>query len=166
MEQLGINVTGLLGQAVNFLLLLALLRLVAYKPIIRMLDERSARIKESMERAENIQRQAARTEEEFALRLTEARREAQSIIGQANQIAERVRADEVEKTRQLLEDMRTRALSDIERERERAVTDVRKQASELVLMATTKVLGRTLDSATHQQLIDNALAEVQNINSN
>ena len=51
MEGLGVSLQGLIAQLINFILLLVILRAVAYKPIIRMLDERSARIRESMERA-------------------------------------------------------------------------------------------------------------------
>ena len=54
MEGLGINVPAILAQIINFSILLGLLYLVAYKPIMRMLDERSLKIKESMERTELI----------------------------------------------------------------------------------------------------------------
>src|SRR5947207_2200638 len=88
---LGVNLPGLVAQAINFLLLLLILRLIAYKPILRMLDERSARIRESMERAEELKAEAARTEQQFTARLTEAQRQAQEIVSQANQFAQRIR---------------------------------------------------------------------------
>jgi len=44
LEALGINLGYLISQIVNFTLLAVLLYFVAYKPILRMLDERSARI--------------------------------------------------------------------------------------------------------------------------
>ena len=64
MEGLGINLPLLLAQVINFLLLFGLLYLFAYKPILRMFDERSQRIKESMDETEAIKEQAARAEEE------------------------------------------------------------------------------------------------------
>ena len=54
MEGIGINLPILLAQVINFVILLVLLYLVAYKPLMRMLDERSQRVKESMEQAEQI----------------------------------------------------------------------------------------------------------------
>ena len=60
MEGLGINVPTLTAQIVNFAILLGLLYLVAYRPLMRMLDERSRRIKESMEQTELIKEQAAK----------------------------------------------------------------------------------------------------------
>jgi len=165
-EALGVSVPGVLAQLVNFVLLLVILRLIAYKPVIRMLDERSARIRESMERAEEIKQQAARTEEEFARRLAEARREGQEIVAQAEKISERIRLDEVEKTKAQLEELRTRALADISLERERAVTELRQQVAELALFAAGRIVGHSLDHASHVQLIDDALAEAEKLGRN
>lgn len=163
MEALGISVSGLVAQFVNFILLLLILRAVAYKPIIQMLDERSRRIRESMERAEEVKRQAASTEEEFARRLADARREGQEIIAQAEKIAERLRQDEMDKTRQDLEQLRAKALEDIERERERAVTELRQQVADLALFAAGRVVGRSLDQTSHYRLVDEALAEAEKL---
>ena len=65
MDKLGINLGYLVSQIVNFTLLAVLLYFVAYKPILRMLDERSARIKKGLEDAETASRRAAEMEQEF-----------------------------------------------------------------------------------------------------
>jgi F-type H+-transporting ATPase subunit b len=165
-EGLGISASGLIAQFVNLILLLVILRAVAYKPIIRMLDERSARIRESMERADEIKIQAARTEEEFARRLTEARRESQDIIAQAEKISERLRQDELDKTRRQLEELRARALEDIAVERERAIEELRKQVADLAILAATRAVGRSLDQTSHYRLIQEALSEAEKLKSN
>lgn len=166
MEGLGVSVPGLLSQFVNFILLLLILRAVAYKPIMRMLDERSARIRESMQRADEIKEQAAQTEQEFARRLDEARREGQAIIGQAEKIADRLRQDELEKTRQVLDELRAKALDDIGRERERAISDLRRQVADLAILAAGRAVGKSLDQASHNRLIQEALTEAERLNSN
>jgi F-type H+-transporting ATPase subunit b len=166
LEGLGVSVPGLISQFVNFILLLLILRAVAYKPIIRMLDERSARIRESMERAEEIKEQAARTEQEFARRLDEARREGQAIIGQSEKIAERLRQDELEKTRQVVDQLRAKALDDIARERERAIADLRRQVGELAVLAAGRAVGQSLDHESHNRLIQEALSEAERLNPN
>ena len=83
MAELGINLPVLLTQVVTIIILLVLLRLVAYKPIMRMLDERSRRIKESMEQAEAIKEQSARAGEEVRKQLEAASREGQERIARA-----------------------------------------------------------------------------------
>ena len=47
--ELGISWPTLVGQIVGFVILLVVLYLFAYKPVLRMLDERSRKIKESIE---------------------------------------------------------------------------------------------------------------------
>jgi F-type H+-transporting ATPase subunit b len=166
LEGLGISVPGLLSQFVNFILLLFLLRAVAYKPILRMLDERSARIRESMERAEELKTQAARTEEEFTRRLADARRESQDIIAQGEKISERLRQDDLDKTRRQVEEIRIKALEDIARERESAIAELRKQVADLAVLAATRAVGRSLDQSSHLRLIQEALVEAEKLNSN
>jgi F-type H+-transporting ATPase subunit b len=63
MGAIGINWQYLLAQLINFGILFALLSVFLYKPMRRKLDERSAKIKESMEQAEQIKQQLANTEQ-------------------------------------------------------------------------------------------------------
>ena len=63
--ELGINLPQLIAQLVNFGILFLLLRLVAYKPIMKMLDERSKRVQDSMAQTEQIKQQATDAEAEF-----------------------------------------------------------------------------------------------------
>ena len=91
MEALGINLGLLISQIVNFTLLAILLYFVAYKPVLRMLDDRSARIQKGLEDAEEASRRAAQMEQEFEQRMAEARREGQEIIAQSTQMSEKAR---------------------------------------------------------------------------
>ncbi|MHB8993272.1 MAG: F0F1 ATP synthase subunit B family protein, partial [Chloroflexota bacterium] len=80
LEALGINLPSLAWHTFNFLLLVGLLTKFLYRPVTHMLDERSARIKESMVQAEAIKEQLTRTAEETRLQLEVARREGQAIV--------------------------------------------------------------------------------------
>ena len=77
---LGINLPTLIAQIVNVVILLGILYLVAYKPVMRMLDERSRRVKESMEQADSVKEQTARAEEEIKKQLESASKEGQSLF--------------------------------------------------------------------------------------
>jgi endonuclease-3 len=81
LDALGFNLPGLLAQLINFAILLVILRLVAYKPIMRMLDERSRRVREGLEAAERMKEQAAQADVEVEKRLEEARQELLSLPG-------------------------------------------------------------------------------------
>ena len=159
MDALGINLPGLLAQLINFTILLIILRLVAYKPIMRMLDERKRRVQEGMETAERIKEREAQTEQEVAERLENARREGQELIGQAQQIAQRIQAEGREQAQADAEALLTRARSEIQLERDSAIADLRREFAGLTIYAAEKVIGQSLDRRAHQRLIDEVLTE-------
>jgi F-type H+-transporting ATPase subunit b len=159
MEGLGINLPSLLAQIVNFGILLGILYLVAYKPIIRMLDERSRKIKESVEQTEVIKEQAAQAETEVKKRLDAAVREGQGIIAKAEKTGEEVRQQARQEARQEAESIIARARAEIKRERDEAIDDLRKEFADLAVLAAGKVIERSLDKETHRELIDKVLDE-------
>ena len=159
MEGLGINLPTLLAQVVNFALLLGLLYLVAYKPIMRMLDERSRKIKESMEQTELIKQQAERAEEEVKKQLETAGKEGMKIVARAMHTGEEVRQKAQHEAKQDAEILIGRARVEIQRERDGAIDELRKEFADLTIMAAEKVIEKSLDKPTHRQLIDKVLEE-------
>jgi len=158
-EGLGINLPTLLAQIINFAILLGLLYLVAYKPLMRMLDERSRRVKESMEQTEVIKQQAERAEEEVKKQLEAAGKEGMEIIAQAMHTGEEVRQKAQQEAKQDAESLIARARVEIKRERDGAIDELRKEFADLTIMAAEKVIERSLDKQTHRQLIDRVLKE-------
>lgn len=159
MEGLGINLEGLIAQLINFLLLFFILRKFLFPHVLRMLDARAARIRESMERAEQVQRDAERMEQQFQERLTEARREGQQIVANANQIAQRIQAEAQERAGREAETFLTRAREQINRETEQARVQLRQEVAGLAILAASRVIERDLDQTRHVELIDRVLAE-------
>jgi len=161
LEALGINLPGLLAQLVNFILLLVLLRIVLYQPVMRMLDERAARVRQSMEQAELIRRQAEQIQQEFQARIDQARREGQQIIAEAHRAAEQVRQQKLQEALGEAEALLARARAEIERERDAAIAQLRREFADLTVLATERVIGRVLDRDDHRRLIEEVLAEVE-----
>ena len=163
MEALGINLGYLVSQIVNFTLLAILLYLVAYKPILRMLDDRSQRIKKGLEDAELASKRAAEMEQEFDQRMAEARKEGQEIIAQATQMSEKARQEILERAREEAQMQIEKAREEIVRERDLAMADLRKQVAELSLMISEKVIGTTLDEQGQRKLIADFLEQTEEL---
>jgi F-type H+-transporting ATPase subunit b len=159
MEGLGISLPMLLAQIVNFGILLGLLYLVAYKPIMRMLDERSRKIKESMEQTEFIKEKAAHAEEEFEKRIEAAAKEGQEVVARAAKTGEELRQKTQQQAKQEGEALINRARAEIRRERDDAIDELRKEFADLTILAAEKVIDRSLDKKAHRQLIDRVLEE-------
>ena len=156
---LGINVSTLLAQVINVAILFGLLYLVAYKPIMRMLDERSNKIKESMDNTERIKEQAERAEEEAAKRIEEAAKEGQEAIARAMRTGEDVRQEAQQKAKSEGEALIARARAEIGRERDEAIDQLRESFADITIEAAGKVIDRTLDKKAHRDIIDKVLKE-------
>ena len=163
MGELGISWQGLLGQIINFVLLLALLYFIGYKPIRKMLDERSKRIKEGVDQAELAKEAAARAEEEVQIRLDEARKEGQLILAQASEMGERLKAEAREEARREAEALIARARAEIGMERDEAIDKLRQEFADLAILAAEKVIKETLDKERHRRLIQEVLEESSNL---
>ena len=159
MGELGMNWHGVLGQFISFAILLAVLGFFAYKPITRMLDERSQRIKESMDQAEFIKQETARTEKMVQEQLAEARKQGQDVVAQAQEIGERLKEEARQQARQDAEAIVARARSEIQAESEDAIAQLRKEFVEVAIQAAEKVINRALDREAHRQLIEETLEE-------
>lgn len=159
LAELGIGFPTLLAQIVNFTILLGLLYLVAYRPVMRMLDERSRRVKESVEQTEQIKERAEQAEEEVRKRLEIAATEGQEIITRATLTGDETRKQAQQEAKQKAEALLDRAKSEIQRERNEAIDELRKALVNLTIMAAGKVIDRTLDKETHRHIIDKALEE-------
>ena len=159
MEAIGINVPGLITQLVSFGALFLGLWLLLYKPIVRMLDERSERIRESLEASERAQAEAASSREEMQQQLVSARTEGQQLIAQAREVADRFREEELAKAREDIAAERSRAEANIQRERDAAIEDLRREFSGLAIAAAERVIRRSLDDSDHNELIEQVLEE-------
>ena len=159
MEAIGLNLPGLIAQIINFLLILVLLRMFLYRPILGMLDRRAARIRESLERAEAVQREADRSRAEFEQQMAEARHQGQQIVAQANEIGERMKEEARHDARREAEAIIERARAEIQLERDQALTQLRSQFADLTVLAASRVINQSLDRDRHQVLIDQVLTE-------
>ena len=159
MENLGLNLPLLIAQIINFVILLVLLYFVAYKPILKMLDQRSAKIKESMDEAEAIRQQTANTEEKIRNQLSDARMEGEKILTQAGQLGEKLKEEARQEAHREAETLITRAKSEISRESDKVIDELRQEFIEVAIAAAEKVVKETLDKDKHRQIIERVIEE-------
>jgi F-type H+-transporting ATPase subunit b len=161
--RLGISLPNLLAQLVNFAILFAVLYFFAYRPILRMLDERSRRIRESIEQTEQIKEQAARAKEESLRRIEEGIKEGQDLINRATHTGEELRQQAQMRAQGEAEALINRARNEIQRERDEAVGTLRKEFADLTILAAEKVIDHSLDKKAHRDIIDKVLDEAQTL---
>ena len=164
--KLGLNPAWLLAQIINFVLLLLILRAVAYKPILNMLETRKQKIQESLDYAENAKKQAAEQQKEFDRKLADARREAQAAATVAAQAGEKERAVILAQAREDARKMIEQAKEQIEYERKQMLAELRQEVVQLSLLAAEKVVSQSLDEQVHHRLINDFLTQTDALGKN
>ena len=159
MSGLGINGWLLAAQIVNFLILLLILYFFAYKPVMKMLDERSRKIRESMDEVQKVKEQAAQTEEEFKKKIDAASKEGQEVIARAMRTGEEARQRAQLEAKQEAQGLVEKARVEIQRERDETISELRQEFADLTVVAAEKVIGQSLDKNAHRQIIDQVLDE-------
>jgi F-type H+-transporting ATPase subunit b len=147
-------------EIVVFLVLLYLLSRYVFPPIDKALRTRQQLIARSLSEAEEARREVEEAKKKERADLAEARHQAQEILDRAQKLGEELREELRQKGREEQEAMLTRARAELAQEREKAVSQLRNQVADLVLLATTKVLQEELDPKRQRRLIDEALGEV------
>lgn len=136
-----------------FLLLLAILWRFAWGPILQVLDERSERIQGALDDSARQREEAARLLEEHKRQLADARRQAQEIVQEGKTAGEKLRKEIEEKARKEGQALLDRARTDIEREKEAALGEIRKEAVELALAAAARLMREELDRDRDRELV-------------
>jgi len=160
LESLGINLSLLVSQLVNFGLLAVLLYLLLYKPVLNMLAQRKERIAASMADVDTARAAAAKAQQEYDRKITEAQRKAQEIIAQAAQASEKVGADIKAEAQREADTIRQHAREEAAQEKAHILAEVQSQIASLSMAATERVLGQAVDEATQRKLIGSFIAQL------
>ena len=140
--------------SIVFGLLLWILKRFAWGPITGALEERERTIDDALQRAEKALEESRQLAANNESARRDAEREAQRIVHAAREEAERVRADEVQKTRGEIKDLRLQAQEDIARERDGALEALRKEVALLAIQAAEHILRENLDTERQRGLVD------------
>lgn len=159
MEALGIQWANLLFQIIAFVMLIWLLNKFALGPIVRTLDARAERIRESMQAADKIERDLAETQRRNQETLDEARREAQAIVARSREAGDELLTRAREEATAQRERELERARQQIRAETEQAKEELRREVADLAVMAAGRIVRKELDPAAHMRLINETLAE-------
>lgn len=143
-----------------FVLLLLILRKMAWKPIIASIEERDKTIKDSLDQAAKISEESKRIADEQAKILAAARSEANALLSSTRQAGE----DLKRKLEQSANEEKARILAsantEIEASKRAAIADLRKTTADLSIRIAEKLIQGSLDDAKQRALVDQLINEV------
>lgn len=147
-------------EIIAFVAMILILGRWVYPRVMEAAEGRQRQISEQLAAAERARQEAEQRLADAVTRLDEARSQSAEIVEGASRSAEQLRGElrgrAQEEARRIVEG----AQRDIEAERQKAIDAVRGQVADLVVAATEKVVGETLDERRHRSLIERAIAQV------
>lgn len=151
---------------VAFIILWIILAKFGWPAITKMLDKRTATIKEALSKAEQAQIESERLLAEHQAQLDEARVEASQIIADAKRTGEALKAELNAKAQQESEDMIAKAQVAIEAEKKAAIAELQGSVANLSVSVAGRLIGEDLTDAEHLKVVERYIAEAGSIDAN
>lgn len=149
----------LLAQIVDFIILLIFLRLVAYKPLMKVLADRSDHIANSIAAAEQERQQAEQLKAGYEAEMRRAREQAQEIIQKATKAGEEQAVEIIENAKNEATRLKDAALTEIEREKQKAVAELRDQVASLSVLVAGKIINQKLTNEIQHSMVQDFIKE-------
>jgi F-type H+-transporting ATPase subunit b len=150
----GVDWPHLGAQTISFGIVCVVLYLLAYKPILQMLEARRQQIAAGLANAERIKVELARIEAERQDILAKAGSEGKHLIEDARVAAARVHAEETRKATRAAEEIVARARQEAVRDHARMLADLKREVGRLVVQTTASVTGKILTADDHRRLAE------------
>ncbi|MFC0475839.1 F0F1 ATP synthase subunit B [Robertmurraya beringensis] len=153
------NSGDVIFQLVAFLILLALLKKVAWGPLMGVMKQREEYVANEIENAEKNRQQAASYLEEQKSLIKQARQEAQQLLESAKKQADVQREEIISAARAESERLKEGAKQEIEQQKQHAVAAIREQVASLSVLIASKVIEKELTASDQEKLINQYIQE-------
>jgi F-type H+-transporting ATPase subunit b len=150
----GVDWPHLIAQIISFCIVCFLLQRFAYKPILKMLEDRRQQIAQGIANAENIKAELAQTETQRQGVMAKADAQANKVIEEAHAAAARVEEHETQKAIALAEQIIIKSREAAAQEHARMLAELKCEVGRLVVQATAKVSGKILTPDDQQRLAE------------
>src|SRR3984893_2721410 len=140
----GVNLPSLLFYLFFFAVILWILRRYLFKPVLGTIETRQQKINQSLDEAQEALASVKVNRQKAEKLLDEASAEAREIINRAERLALEIHEDARREAKIEADLIVTRARVEVDRERQAAIADLRREAVDLALVAASRVTAETL----------------------
>ena len=146
---------------ITFLLLFYVLARFAWKPLLNMLEERENLIKSYLDDAEKARQELEKINSESEVIISQARSEAQSILSDGKAAAEKIKDDTIAKAKDEASKIREDAKHQIQVEKDKAITDIKKEVVDLSISVAEKLINKNISEQDNSSLIEESLKKIK-----
>jgi len=152
-----VDVRLLVAQVVNFAIVFVVLYYFGIRPLLKILQERSQKIDDSLTNAAKIEKELAATKSKRSVILADAKKEANEMLQTVSQKAEARKKEMMAKAKEEIADIVSQTKEDLQIEKQIALKHIKMEAADLVMAAVEKVLEKKLDAKQDEEFIQKIL---------
>lgn len=157
---LSVNPGLIIWQILIFVILLFILKKIAWKPLLTALHAREQNIKDTIANAETLKKEAEQMMEQNRKNLAEANSQSMKIINDAKEVANKMRDEIIQKSQEESRKIIDQARSEIKQEKETAMADLRSEVSDLAIKAAEKILKDNLDEGKQKKIVNDFISQI------
>ena len=157
-EALGISLKEFIFYLINFLILVGILTKFLYRPFLDMLAKRKQSIKDALDNAELTNRRADEKMENYDRRIAKVEEEGREIIRNAKIKADAQARDEANKQ---AADMIAKAETAIQKEKEKAMVDMKHEIAALAILAAEKIVEHEIQKVGQEAVVDEIIRQAR-----
>lgn len=145
---------------INTFIVFLIFRIFLYKPVCNILDKRKELAAKEISEAQAAKEAAQKTEQEYLARLADAKAEAAELVKQATARAQAREEEIISDANRSAAEIRAKAEEAIERDKKRAMNEIKDEISDIVVLAASKVVGKEISVQDNEKLISEFLVNV------
>ena len=150
---------GIIWTVVNILILFVLLRIFLFKPVMCMIENRQAMIRNQLDDAENKNREADELKGRYEESLKNAKEESFQIVNDAKERAKVQYAHIIDKANEDAAQIKQQADKSAEADREQMMREAQAELAQVALAAASKLIGSSVDAEANKNMLDQFLSE-------
>ncbi|WP_413228419.1 F0F1 ATP synthase subunit B [Clostridium sp. CS001] len=154
------NLGNIIAAMVNFLILLLIAKRFLFIPVSNILETRKQELESSFEKASKDMDEASRLKVENGKKLELAKQEGKGIVETYKQKAEKVSGELIEDAKKEAAIIIERSRVEVQREKEKAESEIKKQVIDLSLILSERALEQIIDKEEHRKLIEDFILKV------
>ncbi|HJN03274.1 MAG: F0F1 ATP synthase subunit B [Nitrospinota bacterium] len=147
-------------QGIGFVLLYFLLKKFLFGRIIDLIKARENEIRDTYAKSDQDRDEASKLKSDYEARIAQAEEEAHKKIQEAVLEAKKISDNIVKNTKEETEKIKEKAKRDIDQEKKNALVEIRKEVVNLSMIATEKLIEKSVDKKTAEKLIESAIQDI------
>lgn len=161
---LSVNPGLIIWTIIIFVLLLFLLKKIAWKPLLTALHTREQSIKDAIEGAERLKSEAEQMIAENRKQMADANAESMKVLNEAREAAGKVKDEIVHKANEQAKQILEQSKRDIQTEKETALSELRNEVADIAIKTAEKVIRENLDESKQKKIVNDFLNQIPSKN--